>query len=175
MNAIATEFKGVKYKSRIEADMAWALDRLGHQFKYEPKSFLLPSGIHYMPDFWVPDIKLWVEVRGYNTQKGESQIQEFGKMIMEGVFEDQSDYLVIKKEAVMFAEDAERFGYNEWMTDVWVSLCYNCHKYSFIGLSGCYQCRACGIWSGKEYLEQVYLFYGMDELKDIITYQKIGV
>ncbi len=59
--------------------MAYVLDALGIAWEYEPKSFLLPGGYHYMPDFYLPDICMWVECRGYRKRGSDEQIEAFAQ------------------------------------------------------------------------------------------------
>jgi hypothetical protein len=83
-SAIRTTYNGRVYRSRLESGVALTLDQLGIKFQHEPSSFLLDDGTHYMPDFWCPQIRLWIEVRGYATPKSERQIEVFGQAIMAG-------------------------------------------------------------------------------------------
>lgn len=77
-------FNGIPHRSRLEANVAQMLYQLGIAYEYEPSSYLLDDGTHYRPDFWCPEIRLWVEVRGYANQKGDRQIRQFGDAIMAG-------------------------------------------------------------------------------------------
>ncbi len=77
--AIPTTYKGIRFKSRLEANCALLLDSLGWDWKYEPESFLLSDGTHYCPDFKATAGKevVWVECRGYKTKKGNRQLDGF--------------------------------------------------------------------------------------------------
>lgn len=82
--AIATTYKGTAFRSRFESEVAMLLDKLDLDWQYEPKSFLLPGG-HYMPDFFVPAMSLWVEARGYNGKDWQlEQFSEHSKEIGQG-------------------------------------------------------------------------------------------
>jgi hypothetical protein len=63
MKVIQTEYKGLKYRSRTEARWAVVFDVLGWQHHYEPNGFELPSG-GYFPDFYLPDVDAYFEVKG---------------------------------------------------------------------------------------------------------------
>jgi hypothetical protein len=166
MNGIKTIYKGIEYKSRLEADIAEAIDKTGHSYQYEPKSFLLPNGIHYMPDFYIPALKLWVEARGYETEKGDMQIQAFADMITSGEFKDKPDYMVVTYQSAMFAEDEDRYGYA--VTDECsLVLCRDCKKFYFMG-DGSYQCRYCGAWDGNSHIAEIYSFKNSKELKGLL-------
>lgn len=77
MTAIPTEYGGVQYRSRLEADTARLLDLLRIPFEYEAKSYLLPSGLHYRPDFLLHNRTQVLEVRGYESDHGNRQVREF--------------------------------------------------------------------------------------------------
>lgn len=83
VQAIPTIYAGIEFRSRLEASVAQFFNKLGWNWEYEPKSFLLPSGVHYRPDFYVKRRirNLWVECRGYTTEKGERQINEFPEVL----------------------------------------------------------------------------------------------
>ena len=63
IKAIETWYAGCRFRSRLEARWAVFFDRLGVQWQYEPQSYLVDGG-GYLPDFWLPDQELWVEVKG---------------------------------------------------------------------------------------------------------------
>lgn len=60
--AINTKYKGYNFRSRHEARWAICLDALGVKWEYEKEGFDL-NGVWYLPDFWLPDHKIWVEVK----------------------------------------------------------------------------------------------------------------
>lgn len=164
MFSIQTHYKGVTFKSRFEANMAYLLDLFKIKWLYEPYSILLPNGLHYMPDFYAPDIKLWIECRGYETDDGEEQIKTFAELIVNNKIGqilgkkrkfNLTDYLVIKPEAVYFYEAEERFGYGVTQGCVAICRCRKCKEFFIIGLEGSYKCRRCGYWDGDHHLEQV--------------------
>jgi hypothetical protein len=68
----------------MEAQCALLFDKLNWEWEYEPYSFMLPSGINFMPDFWLPDEATFVECRGYENNKGDKQINDFRKVITVG-------------------------------------------------------------------------------------------
>ena len=100
IQAIPTTYKGIEFRSRLEATVAQFMDRVRWSWEYEPKSFLLRSGIHYMPDFYVARANgrgLWVECRGYITAKGENQLAQFPLTLLdEGRSED---FLILHAQA----------------------------------------------------------------------------
>lgn len=57
-----TAYKGIKMRSRLEADYASALDRDGRAWTYEPACFGGPEG-QWLPDFKLADTGAYVEVK----------------------------------------------------------------------------------------------------------------
>ncbi len=61
--AIETIYKGYRFRCRLEARWAVFFDALGMPFEYEKEGFVLNDGTKYLPDFWLPSLKLWVEIK----------------------------------------------------------------------------------------------------------------
>jgi hypothetical protein len=66
--AIETRYAGCHFRSRLEARWAVFFDALEIRWDYEPEGVEI-SGCYgpqrrYLPDFWLPDLKCWVEVKG---------------------------------------------------------------------------------------------------------------
>lgn len=64
IKAIETRYKGYRFRSRLEARWAVFFDALGIKWEYEKEGFKLSTGERYLPDFWLPDDCIWVEVKG---------------------------------------------------------------------------------------------------------------
>lgn len=73
MKAIETRYAGCRFRSRLEARWAVFFDTLGVPWEYEPQGFDLPSG-RYLPDFWLPSISSWYEVKGTKPTDDESKL-----------------------------------------------------------------------------------------------------
>lgn len=71
LKAIQTEFRGVLYRSRIEARWAVAYTVLGVPFEYEKEGYDLGEAGFYLPDFWLPQQKCWVEIKGQKPTADE--------------------------------------------------------------------------------------------------------
>lgn len=67
---IETKYKGYRFRSRLEARWAVYFDSLRIDWEYEKEGFHLPSGM-YLPDFWLPQVSMWAEVK-----HGEFSLQE---------------------------------------------------------------------------------------------------
>lgn len=64
IKAIQTVYGGHKFRSRLEARWAVFFDQLGVSYEYEPEGFELPEAGRYLPDFYLPTQRYWIEVKG---------------------------------------------------------------------------------------------------------------
>lgn len=71
IQAIETRYAGCRFRSRLEARWAVFFDHLGIRWEYEPQGFHLthrltlePVTFTYLPDFFLPELQLWAEVKG---------------------------------------------------------------------------------------------------------------
>lgn len=64
IKAIPTRYKGYHFRSRLEARWAVLLDALNIVWVYEHEGYQLGGGELYLPDFWLPDRKLFLETKG---------------------------------------------------------------------------------------------------------------
>jgi len=62
LKPIETAYAGHRFRSRLEARWAVFFDAADIPWDYEPEGFNLPSG-PYLPDFWLPAIQTWVEIK----------------------------------------------------------------------------------------------------------------
>lgn len=60
---IQTRYHGYKFRSRLEARYAVYFDEMGIQWEYEPQGFVLTNGVCYLPDFYLPELRVWVEIK----------------------------------------------------------------------------------------------------------------
>lgn len=63
LKAIDTYFRGYKFRSRLEARWAVFLTHLAVPFDYEFQGFDLGAAGWYLPDFWLPQQQVWIEVK----------------------------------------------------------------------------------------------------------------
>jgi hypothetical protein len=61
--AIDTIYKGYRFRSRLEARWAVFFDAVGLPYDYEKEGFVLDDGSKYLPDFWLPSLNMWVEIK----------------------------------------------------------------------------------------------------------------
>lgn len=63
LKAIETVYNGYRFRSRLEARWAVFFDALGIKYEYEAQGYDLGEAGWYLPDFWLPDYKVWIEVK----------------------------------------------------------------------------------------------------------------
>lgn len=68
--ALQTSYAGCRFRSRTEARWAVALDHLGVRWEYEPQGYLV-DGQPYLPDFWLPALATFLEVKGSTPSRDE--------------------------------------------------------------------------------------------------------
>ena len=64
LKAIPTTYRGIEFRSKLEAKYAQAFDRLGIVWEYEGHGFAFDDGTWYCPDFYMPEIDTYFEVKG---------------------------------------------------------------------------------------------------------------
>lgn len=64
MKPIQSNYKGYRFRSRLEARWAVFLDALGMTWSYEHEGFELGDGLLYLPDFFVQEWDCWIEIKG---------------------------------------------------------------------------------------------------------------
>ena len=64
MKALETSYAGHRFRSRCEARWAVAFDAYSIEWEYEQQGFDLGELGPYLPDFWLPQVNMWAEVKG---------------------------------------------------------------------------------------------------------------
>jgi len=71
ITAIETVYKGYHYRSRLEARWAVFFDALNIPYEYEREGYDLGDAGRYLPDFWLPEQRYWIEVKGQEPTQEE--------------------------------------------------------------------------------------------------------
>lgn len=72
-----TVYRGIQYRSRWEVLVAKLLLYSGIEFKYEPRRFFLSPKVSYLPDFYIPELQAYIEVKGWLLDKDKVKIAMF--------------------------------------------------------------------------------------------------
>lgn len=70
IQAIETVYKNYRMRSRLEARWAVFFDAMDEEWQYEPEGYDL-NGIYYLPDFYLPRLKCFIEIKGQQPTKEE--------------------------------------------------------------------------------------------------------
>ena len=85
---IETEYKGYRFRSRLEARWAVFFDALGIKWEYEPEGYEFEDRTKYLPDFYFPSLDYYAEVKGKNNhlqddiEKAEKFVQSSKKTLV---------------------------------------------------------------------------------------------
>jgi len=63
IKAIETVYNGYRFRSRLEARWAVFFDALGVEYQYEPEGLELEEQGRYLPDFYIPHINTYLEIK----------------------------------------------------------------------------------------------------------------
>ncbi|UKS29983.1 hypothetical protein LOZ80_14015 [Paenibacillus sp. HWE-109] len=63
IKAIETKYDGYRFRSRLEARWAVFFNALGIEYQYEIEGYEMGS-LRYLPDFYIPSLDRWFEVKG---------------------------------------------------------------------------------------------------------------
>lgn len=92
IKAIETFYNGYRFRSRLEARWAVFFDSAGIVYEYEPEGFKLSDGTYYLPDFYLPWFKCYVEIkRAEMTEEGRREAERRCRQL----FEDAQDKITM--------------------------------------------------------------------------------
>jgi len=92
LKPIETQYNGYKFRSRLEARWAVFFDTVGINYEYEKEGFDLGEAGWYLPDFWLPDLHRWIEIKSSDKLSKEESIKllKFHKLINHDAERDES-------------------------------------------------------------------------------------
>jgi hypothetical protein len=70
IKAIETIYDNYRFRSRLEARWAVFFHTLGLPYEYEKEGYDL-EGVRYLPDFWLPNQKCFIEIKGQEPSADE--------------------------------------------------------------------------------------------------------
>jgi hypothetical protein len=73
IKAIDTRYRGHLFRSRLEARWAVFFDWMGVIWEYEKEGYTV-NGIPYLPDFWLPEHSVFIEIKGLPPTIKESNL-----------------------------------------------------------------------------------------------------
>lgn len=101
-HAVPGAFKGVMMRSQLEIRFASELEKRGIRWLYETER--LGEG-NYLVDFYLPDVKCWVEVKGSFEPRDEYLLPEIADMLER----ERSEKLYVYSQHKVFLVKKEKF------------------------------------------------------------------
>jgi hypothetical protein len=62
-------YRDTQFRSELEGGWARTLDQFGIAWEYEKHPVKLKSGERYLPDFWLPAVRTYIEAKGTHAQR----------------------------------------------------------------------------------------------------------
>lgn len=147
LKAIPTLYDGTKFRSKLEAQWAKLLDHYGIPWTYESEGYEFEDGTKYLPDFWLPDSKQWLEVKGIMNDKDMHKCEMLAKESGHDVIIGYADGSMQMVEA-----DPDGYGFDGLHEDVALVKCSECGKPYWMASEGYYGCRCCGYYDGDHFI-----------------------
>lgn len=99
IQAIETKYDGHKFRSRLEARWALFFNFVGLKWEYEREAFTVDMGEDYgvrgfTPDFWLPDLGFWFEVKAESGSYEEDVFKELARKSFRFVSQSQATLCV---------------------------------------------------------------------------------
>lgn len=163
ITAVPTTYDGIEFRSRLESEWAKTLDLNGIFWTYEPVEITLPSGTTYIPDFWLPDLGTWIEVKG----PGIPRVEKAYELAQERACHCPANCTCPRSggELVLIGREPlrdtgarrTRHGYANWETahgaSAYFTACASCNARQWVRISRSLPCRACGFLMDRRHSE----------------------
>jgi hypothetical protein len=96
------------FRSTWEIELAELMTELGILFEYEPKRFYFRAEREsYLPDFFLPEYNVWIEVKGWMDQRSYKRVTLFkryhGKETGFCLYMKDDRELILKSPAALYA------------------------------------------------------------------------
>lgn len=156
IEAVPTEYAGITFRSRLEADWAATLNANNIKWAYEPETITLPSGTVYIPDFWLPELGTWIEVKGPGIPRVEKTIElaQTRACHCDGNCTCQwpgGELVILGRTSLPTVGPTPGrrppYGYANWETphgpSAYCVTCLHCFRTQWITLRRPWRCRAC--------------------------------
>lgn len=148
---IPRKYRGVRFRSTLEADWAATFDSLGWYWQYEPQGLVIDENVPYLCDFYLPTQRVWCEVKGPHDER----LDKPGRLAT-ALGEDPWDIktpLVVILRAPGPGDCCTWEGTRGTSQDLQLFTCGNCQHHGFVDLMGLWGCRRCfelgKVWYGK--------------------------
>lgn len=143
VRAIPTSYAGIQMRSKLEANTAQLFDTVNLRWQYEVEGYDL-DGVWYLPDFWLDDIRCFVEVKGILDSKSEQKVK-----LLAAACDDQDIHVVLLRDLRMRLVDNYLTVIGDWVTPfviekdgAFMARCPRCNEVSWLhrGDTTCARC-----------------------------------
>lgn len=121
LKPIQTEFRGYQFRSRLEARWAVFFEAAELKWEYEKEGFDLGASGHYLPDFYLPELRLWLEIKP-TTDLSDSDCNKI--KAMDSAFRE-SDSKTCEKLNEKYQNVEDLYRDPEWIGNRFKVLCGN--------------------------------------------------
>jgi hypothetical protein len=143
IKAIPTTYHNTKFRSKLESEWAKWLDQYDIKWAYEMQGFDLENGTWYLPDFYLPEVDTFIEVKGAidNIDKPYKMVQMLKKDHPNWP-DDGTMFLLGGPVGTLYNIDPTYYmGFR-------LHRCHNCGVTNITTNYLGYTCRACGDYDG---------------------------
>lgn len=116
IRSIDTHYKGIKFRSRLEARWAIFFDSVQIPWQYETEGYELTDDDgrwRYLPDFYLPKSKSWVEVKGSNEALKEDS-RKVARFLISGALPETWESFGTRKGLILLG-DIPPDGWGIWL------------------------------------------------------------
>lgn len=134
IEAIPTEYKGIKFRSKLEANYAKLFDYFDMNWMYEVEGYQFQDGTWYLSDFYFPDQDLFVEVKGIMSELDEHKIDLLNqvKPVIVGFPDGSLKWYRYKATRSTYDfKGSSTYDFEASYTPVGISRCPCCKKFQF--------------------------------------------
>ena len=164
LKAIPTIYHGIEFRSKLEAKYAQAFDRLGIVWEYEGHGFRFDDGTSYCPDFYMPEIETYFEVKGVMDDASAKKLRLLANEVLplhkrvaighpDGSLEVYQDWFGSIGDPSPEAQEMCE-GWRDSRPDDGAAARCGCGKWFFLASSDSFECPACGAWDGDHHLNE---------------------
>jgi hypothetical protein len=143
MKAIPTEYDGIKFRSRLEARYAMFFDEHKIGWEYEVEGIDL-GGRWYLPDFWLPDSRTYLEVKGPLKER-----TDLVKLAQDQIDSETGGCAEIDHVLFVVSDERGQMTLGNHPTEkVWWGKCRDCLCWGPEVICAAWTCRCCGFYNG---------------------------
>ncbi|MGA2467238.1 MAG: hypothetical protein ABSH06_23170 [Thermodesulfobacteriota bacterium] len=157
MKAIPTEYKGIFFRSKLEASYAKTLDELKIVWVYEHNGYDI-RGVKYLPDFWLPEIRTFLEVKGPFIP-GAEKARDLAVVL------NPEEEVWFPNVLVVIGNELGELRLADDDSHVSLAVCERCKGYWFMPDTGSYACRNCGIYDGDHHIIRTFDILTLSQLQ----------